>query len=413
MKRVVVTGLGLITALGTGVEKSWSAIKEGKTGLGNITKFDATDFPSKVAAEVKDFEATDYIEKKELKKLALYTQYAIAASKMALEDSKFIINEENAEKVGVIVSSGIGGLEMMEEQHKILLEKGPKRISPFFIPGMIENMASGNVSIYFGAKGPNKSIVTACASGTHSIGDAFEMIKSGRVDAMIAGGTEACITALGIGGFCALKALSTKYNDEPTKSSRPFNVDRDGFVMGEGAGVLILEELESAKKRGAKIYAEIVGYGETGDAYHMTAPAEGGEGAVRAMKMALAEAGVSIEEVDYINAHGTSTPANDRLETQAIKTVFGEHAKNVAVSSTKGATGHALGGAGGIEAVILALSINEGVLPPTVNYENPDSECDLYYVPNKAENKEIRVGLSNSLGFGGHNGVIAMKKYKD
>lgn len=413
MRRVVVTGLGLVTALGTGVEKSWSAIKEGKTGLGAITKFDATDFPSKVAGEVKDFEATDYIEKKELKKLALYTQYAIAASKMALDDSKLIIDEKNAERVGVIVSSGIGGLEMMEAQHKILLEKGPKRMSPFFIPGMIENMASGNISIYFGAKGPNKSIVTACASGTHSIGDAFEMIKYGRVDAMIAGGTEACITALGIGGFCSLKALSTKYNDEPTKSSRPFNVDRDGFVMGEGAGVLILEDLESAKKRGAKIYAEIVGYGETGDAYHMTAPAEGGEGAARAMKMALEEAGVSIDEVDYINAHGTSTPANDKLETQAIKTVFGDYAKNLAISSTKGATGHALGGAGGIEGVLLALAINEGVLPPTVNYENPDPECDLYYVPNKAEDREIRVGLSNSLGFGGHNGVIAMKKYKD
>lgn len=413
MRRVVVTGLGLVTSLGTGVEKTWNAIKNGETGVGPITKFDASEFTAQVAGEVKDFNAEDFIPKKELKKLAEYTQFAIAASKMAVEDAKLEITDANAENIGVIVSSGIGGLEVMEKQHLILQERGPKRLSPFLIPAMIENMAAGNVSIYLGAKGPNKSVVTACASGTHSIGDAFEMIKAGRVDTVVAGGTEACITPLGVGGFCALKALATKFNDTPEKSSRPFNVDRNGFVMGEGAGVVILEELETAKARGAKIYAEMVGYGETGDAYHMTAPAEGGEGAVRAINMALKEANIDISEVDYINAHGTSTPANDRLETAAIKTVFGDHVKNIGVSSTKGATGHALGGAGGIEGVFLALAIEEGIMPPTINYENPDPECDLYYVPNKAEKKDIKVALSNSLGFGGHNAVIAMKKYSE
>lgn len=409
----MVTGVGLITSLGTGVEKSWNGLIEGKTGIDKITAFDCTDFPSKVAGEVKDFNPEDYIDKKEIKKLARYTQFAIAATKMALDDSGLVINEENAEKVGVIVSSGIGGLEILEEQHEKLLKDGPKRISPFMIPAMIENMAAGNVSIYFGTKGINKSVVTACASGTHSIGDAFEAIKAGRADIIIAGGTEACITPLGIGGFCALKALATKFNDTPEKASRPFNADRDGFVMGEGAGILILEELESAKKRGAKIYAEMVGYGETGDAYHMTAPAPDGEGAARAIKMALAEGNIDITEVDYINAHGTSTPANDKNETAAIKSVFGEHAYKLHVSSTKGATGHALGGAGGMEGVILALTIKNGIIPPTINYETPDPDCDLNYVPNSAIKKDVRVALSNSLGFGGHNGVIAMRKYSE
>lgn len=413
LKRVVVTGVGLITSLGTGVEKSWNGLIEGKTGIDKITAFDCTDFPSKVAGEVKDFNPEDYIDKKEIKKLARYTQFAIAATKMALDDSGLVINEENAERVGVIVSSGIGGLEVLEEQHEKLLKDGPKRISPFMIPAMIENMGAGNVSIYFGTKGINKSVVTACASGTHSIGDAFEAIKAGRADAIIAGGTEACITPLGTGGFCALKALATKFNDTPEKASRPFNADRDGFVMGEGAGVVILEELESAKKRGAKIYAEMVGYGETGDAYHMTAPAPNGEGAARAIKMALAEGNIDITEVDYINAHGTSTPANDKNETAAIKTVFGEHAYKLHVSSTKGATGHALGGAGGMEGVIIALTIKNGIIPPTINYETPDPDCDLNYVPNSAIKKEVRVALSNSLGFGGHNGVIAMRKYSE
>jgi 3-oxoacyl-[acyl-carrier-protein] synthase II len=411
LRRVVVTGIGVVTSLGTGVEKTWNALIEGKTGIDKITGFDTTDFPSKVAGEVKDFNPEDYIDKKEIKKLARYTQFSIAAAKMALDDSKLIINDENAERVGVIVSSGIGGLEILEEQHSKLLENGPKRISPFMIPAMIENMAAGNISIYFGTKGINKSIVTACASGTHSIGDAFESIKMGRADAIIAGGTEACVTPLGTGGFCALKALATKFNDTPEKASRPFNADRDGFVMGEGAGVIILEELESAKARGAKIYAEMIGYGETGDAYHMTAPAPGGEGAARAIKMALAEGNADITEVDYINAHGTSTPANDKNETAAIKSVFGEYAYELLVSSTKGATGHTLGAAGGIEAAFLALAIDTGVVPPTINYETPDPECDLNYVPNKAVKRDIRVGISNSLGFGGHNGVIAMRKY--
>lgn len=414
MRRVVVTGVGLITSLGTGVEKSWEALLEGKTGVGSITAFDASDVASQVAAEVKDFDPIEFgIEKKEVKKLARYTQFGIAASKMALEDSGLVIDESNADRVGVMVSSGIGGMDVLEAQHKVLLDRGPKRVSPFTVPAMIENMASGNISIYLGAKGPNKTVVTACAAGTHSVGDAFEMIKWGRADAMIAGGTEACITKFTISSFASMKALSTR-NEDPEKSSRPFTANRDGFVMGEGAGVLILEEYEAAKARGAKIYAEIVGYGETGDAHHITAPAPGGEGAVRAIRMALEEGKIALEDVDYINAHGTSTPTNDRLETAAIKTVFGEHAKEMAVSSTKGATGHALGGAGGIEAVILAKAIKEGVLPPTINQDgNEDPECDLYNVPNKAVKKEIKIGLSNSLGFGGHNAVIAMKKIED
>lgn len=412
MNRVVVTGIGLITALGTGIEKSWKRIVAGETGVGRIESYDATDMPVQIAAEVKDFDPIEFgIEKKEVKKLARNTQFAIAATKMALEDSKLVIDETNAEEVGVIVSSGIGGIEIFEAQHQTMLEKGVKRISPFTIPAMIANMASGNIGIYFGAKGPNKSIVTACASGTHSVGDAFEMIKNGRAIAMIAGGTEASITPFAMNAFANMKALSTR-NDEPTKASRPFSVDRDGFVMGEGAGVLILEELEHAKARGAKIYAEIVGYGETCDAYHITAPADGGEGAARAFKMALKEGNISLDEVTYINAHGTSTPANDRNETAAIKSVFGDCAKNLMVSSTKGATGHGLGAAGGIEAVLIAKAISEGVVPPTINYDNPDADCDLNYVPNVAVEKEINVAMSSSLGFGGHNAVIAMRKYK-
>lgn len=414
MRRVVVTGVGLITSLGTGVEKSWEALLEGKTGIGPITTFDASDITAQIAGEVKDFDPTEFgIEKKELKKLARYTQFGMVASKMALEDSGLEINDSNADNIGVIVSSGIGGMDVLEAQHKILLDRGPRRVSPFTVPAMIENMASGNISIALGAKGPNKTIVTACAAGTHSVGDAFEMIKWGRAEAMIAGGTEACITKFTISSFASMKALSTR-NDDPEKASRPFTANRDGFVMGEGAGVLILEEYEAAKARGAKIYAEIVGYGETGDAHHITAPAPGGEGAVRAIKMALAEGNIALEDVDYINAHGTSTPTNDRLETAAIKTVFGEYAKDLAVSSTKGATGHALGGAGGIEAVILAKAIKEGILPPTINQDgNEDPECDLYNVPNKAVKKDIKVALSNSLGFGGHNAVIAMRKIEE
>lgn len=412
MNRVVVTGIGLITALGTGIEKSWKRIVAGETGVGRIESYDSTDMPVQIAAEVKDFDAVEFgIEKKEVKKLARNTQFAIAATKMALEDSKLVIDENNAEDVGVIVSSGIGGIEIFEAQHQTMIEKGVKRISPFTIPAMIANMASGNIGIYFGAKGPNKSVVTACAAGTHSVGDAFEMIKNGRAKVMIAGGTEASITPFAMNAFANMKALSTR-NDEPTKASRPFSADRDGFVMGEGAGILILEELEHAKARGAKIYAEVIGYGETCDAYHITAPADGGEGAARAFKMALKEGNITLEDVTYINAHGTSTPANDRNETAAIKSVFGEHAKDLMVSSTKGATGHGLGAAGGIEAVIIAKAISEGIVPPTINYDNPDVECDLNYVPNKAVEKEINVAMSSSLGFGGHNAVIAMKKFK-
>ncbi len=413
MKRVVITGVGMLTALGLDTEKTWEAIKEGKTGVKNIESFDASEFTCQVAGEIKDFDPENYFEKKEIKKLARYTQLAIVASNMAIKDAKLEINEENAHEVGVLVSSGIGGLEIFEAQHKKLLEKGPRRMSPFTIPAMIENMAAGNISIYTGAKGPNKTIVTACASGTHSIGDAFEMIRSGKVPAMIAGGTEAAITPMGIGGFCAAKTLATSYNDNPEKASRPFTANREGFVMGEGAGVLILEDLEHAKARGAKIYAELVGYGETGDAYHITSPSPTGEGAVRAIEMALKQGGIALEDVGYINAHGTSTSANDKTETAAIKAAFGEHAYKLSVSSTKGATGHLLGGAGGVEAVITTLAIKEGVLPPTVNYDTPDPECDLDYVPNKAGKKDIKVALSNSLGFGGHNGVLAFKKYSE
>lgn len=411
MRRVVVTGVGVISSLGTGTEKTWEALLKGETGIKLIESFDTEDLPVKMAGVVDDFNPEDFgIDKKELKKLARFSQFGIAASKMALEDSGLVINEENAEKIGVIVSSGIGGLEVLEEQYNSMLEKGPKRVSAFTIPAMIANMSSGNISIYLGAKGPNKTIVTACAAGTHSVGDAFEIIKNGKADAMVAGGTEACISKFCIAGFNNMTALS-KNSENYKKSSRPFTIDRDGFVMGEGAGVLVLEEYESAKARGAKIYAEMIGYGETGDAHHMTAPASGERaGAVRAIKMALDEAGVDPTEVDYINAHGTSTPTNDKVETAAIKTVFGEHAYNLAVSSTKGATGHCLGGAGGIEAVFLALAIKNGVMPPTINYENADPECDLNYVPNVPVKKDIRVGMSNSLGFGGHNAVIAMKK---
>jgi len=411
MKRVVITGVGLITPLGTGKDKTWKRLLDGECGIDKITAFDSTEYPVHIAGEVNDFNPEDYIEKKELKKIGRFSQFAIAASIEALKDAKFEITPENADRVGVIIGSGIGGLEIIEQEIGKLVEKGPKKVSPFYIPAAISNMAAGNASIYLGAKGPNKSIVTACASGTNSIGDAFQTILLGKADVILAGGTEGTVTPSGIAGFGNLKALST--NPDPKKASRPFTANRDGFVLGEGAGILVLEELEHAKKRGAKIYAEVVGYGETGDAYHMTAPSDGGEGAARAIKMALEQGNVKLEEVGYINAHGTSTPANDKNETKAIKAAFGDHAYKLAVSSTKGATGHLLGGAGGVEAGFLALAIDEGILPPTINQDNPDPECDLYYVPNKSEKREIEVGLSNSLGFGGHNAVLAFRKYKD
>lgn len=409
MRRVVVTGIGLVTPLGTGKEKTWKALLNGECGIDKITAFDTTEHSVHIAAEVKDFVAEEFIEKKELKKLGRFSQFAIAASIEALNDAKFEITKENADRVGTIIGSGIGGLDVIEQEVGKLLEKGPKKVSPFYIPAAILNMASGNSSIYTGAKGPNKTVVTACASGTNSIGDAFQTIFLNKADVIIAGGTESTVTPSGIAGFANLKALST--NPDPKTASRPFTIDRDGFVLGEGAGVLILEELEHAKKRGAKIYAEVIGYGETGDAYHMTAPSDGGEGAARAIKMALVQGNIKLEEVGYINAHGTSTPANDKNETQAIKTIFGDHAYKLSVSSTKGATGHLLGGAGGVEAAFLALAIDEGIVPPTINYENPDPLCDLDYTPNKAVKREINVGLSTSLGFGGHNAVLAFKKY--
>ncbi len=410
MRRVVVTGIGLITPLGSGKEKTWKALINGECGIDKITAFDTSEHTVHIAAEVKDFVPEEHIEKKELKKLGRFSQFAIAATKEALKDANFEITEENADRVGTIIGSGIGGLEIIEQEVGKLVEKGPKKVSPFYIPSAITNMASGNASIYVGSKGPNKTIVTACAAGNNSIGDAFQTIALNKADVMIAGGTEATVTPSAIAGFSNMKAMSS--NPNPKNASRPFTADRDGFVLGEGAGVLILEELEHAKARGVKIYAEVIGYGETGDAYHMTAPSENGEGAARAIKMALEQGNVKPEEVDYINAHGTSTPANDKSETAAIKTIFGEHAYKVSISSTKGATGHLLGGAGGVEAAFLALAISEGVVPPTINYENPDPLCDLDYTPNKAVKKEINIGISNSFGFGGHNAVLAFKKYR-
>lgn len=412
MRRVVVTGIGLITPLGTGKEKTWEALINGECGIDTIKAFDTSEHSVHIAAEVKDFNPEEFIEKKELKKLGRFSQFAIAASIEALKDANLEITEENANRVGTIIGSGIGGLDIIEQEVGKLVERGPKKVSPFYIPAAILNMASGNTSIYVGSKGPNKTVVTACASGTNSIGDAFQTILLGKADVMIAGGTEATVTPSGIAGFANLKALST--NPDPKTASRPFTIDRDGFVLGEGAGVLILEELEYAKARGAKIYAEVVGYGETGDAFHMTAPSDGGEGAARAMKMALEQGNISPDEVDYINAHGTSTPANDKNETAAIKTALGEdNAYKVSISSTKGATGHLLGGAGGVEAAFIALAIKEGIVPPTINYENADPLCDLDYTPNKSVKREIRVALSNSLGFGGHNAVIAFRKFEN
>lgn len=409
MRRVVVTGVGVMSALGTGLEKNWEALMKGKSGIDRITRFDASELPTQIAGEVKDFIAEDFIDKKEIKKMDLFIQYSIAAASMAMEDSGLEINDENAERVGVLVGAGLGGLPTIEKYHEAMTEGGYKKISPFFIPMLIINLAPGHISMKFGAKGPNVSSVSACATGTHSIGDAYHMIKRGDADAMIAGGCESTITPLGIAGFNVMKALSTR-NDDPTRASRPFEKGRDGFIMAEGAGILILEEYESAKRRGAKIYAEVSGYGLTGDAYHLTAPAPGGEGAARCMKMALNTAGLNPEAVDYINAHGTSTPFNDLYETMAIKSTLGGHAGKVMVSSTKSMTGHTLGAAGGIEAVYSILAINRGAVPPTINYEEADPECDLDYVPNQARQAEVKVALSNSFGFGGTNATLLFKK---
>ena len=409
-RRVVITGLGLISPLGIGAEASWTAAVAGKVGIGPITQFDASTYPVRIAGEVKDFDPAQYIDAKEIKKMDRFIHLAMAASMMAHEDSGLKITPENAERVGVFIGSGIGGLNSIEYYHKALLEKGHRRVSPFFIPMVCINLASGNVSIHLGAKGPNSSVVTACATGSHAIGEAFRIIQRGDADAMFAGGSESVICPLAVAGFAAMKALSTR-NDDPEKSSRPFDSGRDGFVMGEGTGVIVLESLESAIARNARIYAEIIGYGMSGDAYHISSPAPEGEGAARCMKAALKDACIESEKIQYINAHGTSTKYGDELETMAIKKVFGEHAYKLCVSSTKSMTGHLLGAAGGVEAIFSVLSIVNGLILPTVNLDNPDPECDLDYVPNTARKLNLEYALSNSFGFGGTNACLIFKKY--
>jgi 3-oxoacyl-[acyl-carrier-protein] synthase II len=410
-RRVVVTGIGMITPVGLDTETSWKSLINGKSGIGPITQFDDKAIPTRIAGEINGFDAEKYIEPKEIKKMDRFIHFAIAASQMAMDDSGLKITPENAERAGVIVSAGMGGLPAIERVHDAYREKGYRRITPFFIPMTIINEAAGIVSMRFGAKGPNLSIVSACATGTHSIGEAFKTIQRGDADAMIAGGAESCICALGVGGFNAMKALSTR-NDEPQRASRPFDSGRDGFIMGEGSGVVVLEDLESAMKRGAKIRAEIVGYGASGDAYHITSPAPNGEGAARCMKMAINDAGIAPADMGYINAHGTSTKYGDELETMAIKTVFGDRAYKIPVSSTKSMIGHLLGAAGGVEAVISILALEQGVLPPTINLENPDPECDLDYVPHTARNVRVDVVMSNSFGFGGTNACLVFRRFR-
>ena len=410
-RRVVVTGMGLVFPTGIGVGTAWKNLCEGKSGIGLLTRFDTNGFETKIAGEVKNFNPELYIDKKEIKKMDLFIQYSIAATKEALDDAQLAIGPDNSEQIGVIVGTGLGGLPSIEKYHKVLLDRGPSRITPFFIPMLIANLASGQIAIQFGPKGPNTCVVTACATGAHCIGDAFRAIVYGDAEAMITGGTEANITPLTIGGFNAMKALSTR-NDEPEKACRPFEKNRDGFVVAEGAGILILEELQFALKRKAKIYAELVGYGYTGDAYHITAPSPEGDGAVRCMRMAIKDAKLKPEDVDYINAHGTSTPLNDLTETLAIKTVFGDHAKGIPISATKSMTGHLLGAAGSSEAIFTILAIRDGILPPTINYEEPDPQCDLDYVPNVARRKPIKVAMSNAFGFGGTNAALVFKKFE-
>jgi len=411
-RRVVITGIGLVTPLGIGIEENWQALIEGRSGIGPITRFDASSYQTRFAGEVKNFNPEDFLPKKEARKLDLFLQFALAASQMAMEDARLTISDEESPRAGAIMGCGLGGLTTIESSHITLLKEGPKKISPFFIPVIIGNMAPGLMSIRHNAKGPNLSIQTACAAGTHAIGVAFHMIRDGIIDIALTGGVEAVITAMAIAGFNAMRALSTR-NDAPEKASRPFDKERDGFVLSEGAAVLILEEAERALSRGASIYAEVIGFGLTSDAYHMTAPAPEGEGAARCMQMALDDAGIRPEDVDYINAHGTSTDLNDRFETMAIKTVFGSHAYKLAVSSTKSMTGHLLGAAGGVEAAYTALTIKRGIIPPTINYEYPDPDCDLDYVPNVARRATVKVALSNSFGFGGTNATIVMKSWEE
>ena len=410
-RRVVISGIGLVSSLGIGTGANWTALLAGTSGVGPITKFDASAFAARIAGEVKGFDPLQFVEKKDVKKMDLFIQYAIAASQFAMDDSKLQITAENAPNVGVFIGSGIGGFITIEREHESLLSGGPRKISPFFIHSAIINLAAGQVSIRFGAKGPNLATCTACSASAHAIGESFEIIKRGDADAMIAGGSEAAITPMSVGGFASMRALSTR-NDEPERASRPFDKDREGFIIGEGAGVVILEELEHAQRRGAPIYAELVGYGSSADAYHMTAPSEDGDGARRVMAMAIRKAGILPEQVDYINAHGTSTPFNDKLETLAIKGCFGDHARKLAISSTKSMTGHLLGGAGGLEAGISALAVHEQIVPPTINLDNPDPECDLDYVPHTSRRMPITYALSNSFGFGGTNAALLFKKYQ-
>ena len=410
-RRVVVTGVGVVSPLGLDAPSTWSALVAGKSGIGPITKFDVSAFTCRIGGEVRGFDPGNYVDRKEIKKMDGFIHFAIAASQEALADAGLKIDAGNAERVGVYIGSGIGGMPLFEETHKAYLDKGPRRISPFFIPGMIINLAAGNVSILCGAKGPNLACATACATGNHAIGEAMRLIREDYADAMIAGGTDATIVPLAVGGFCSMKALSTR-NDEPERASRPFDAGRDGFVIGEGAGILVLEERELAIARGAPIYAELAGYGLSGDAYHISAPSVNGEGAARAMRGALRDAGVDGREVDYINAHGTSTPVGDTIETLAVKTVFGAHANELAFASTKSMTGHLLGAAGGLESAITALAVREGIIPPTINYETPDPSCDLDCVPNRARRMPIRAALNNSFGFGGTNACLLMTRHQ-
>ncbi|HMF97913.1 MAG TPA: beta-ketoacyl-ACP synthase II [Vicinamibacterales bacterium] len=410
-RRVVVTGIGLVSSLGIGTDANWAALAAGRSGIGTITKFDASQFATRIAGEVKGFDPLRFIEKKDVKKMDIFIQYAIAASQFAMDDSQLEVTAALAPRVGVFIASGIGGFTTIEREHKALLDGGPRKISPFFIPSAIINLAAGQVSIRYGAKGPNSATCTACSASAHAIGDAFEIIRRDAADVMIAGGSEAAITPMGIGGFGAMRALSTR-NDEPHRASRPFDRDRDGFIVGEGAGVLILEEYERAKARGARMYAELVGYGMSADAYHITAPSEDGDGAYRVMREAIESAGVSPDNVDYINAHGTSTPQGDQLETLAIKRTFGDHAAKVAVSSTKSMTGHLLGAAGGLEAGITVLAVHNQCAPPTINLDHPDENCDLDYIPHKSRGMRIDYALSNSFGFGGTNAALLFKRFE-
>ncbi len=411
-RRVVVTGVGLISSVGTGTEEVWSALQRGESGIGPITQFDTAQYTTRIAGEVKNFDPLQYVDKKELKKMGRFIQFAIAASEFAVKSAQLEVTEADSENVGVYIGSGIGAFEVIEREHKILLERGPGRMSPFFIPSCIVNLASGYVSIRYNAKGPNSATATACTTSAHSVGDSFRLIQHGYADVMICGGSEACITPMGVGGFAAMRALSTR-NDEPQRASRPWDKERDGFIIGEGSGILILEELERARKRGVPILAEIVGYGMSADAHHITAPPEDGNGGFRVMRNALKDAGIEPARIQYINAHGTSTGLGDKAETVAMKTAFGEHAKKLAVSSTKSMTGHLLGGAGGLEAGVTVLAIRDSIAPPTINYDFPDPDCDLDYVPNKARPMDIEYALSNSFGFGGTNGCLIFKRFEN